>query len=54
MILTREEKVKLVLDLYNEGKSTREIAQIAHMSYKKNSRVNWKWVKNTLISQTGL
>ena len=28
MILTREEKEKLVLDLSNEDKSTREIAQI--------------------------
>ena len=27
MVLTREEKEKLVLDLYNQGKSTREIAQ---------------------------
>ena len=34
MILTREEKERLVLDLYNEGKSTREIAQIAHMSFR--------------------
>ena len=34
MILTREEKEKLVLDLYNQGKSTREIAQIAHMSFR--------------------
>jgi hypothetical protein len=34
MISTREEKEKLVLDLYNEGKSTREIAQIAHMSFR--------------------
>ena len=34
MILTREEKESLVLDLYNEGKSTREIAQIADMSFR--------------------
>jgi hypothetical protein len=34
MILTREEKERLVLDLYNQGKSTREIAQIAHMSFR--------------------
>ena len=34
MVLTREEKERLVLDLYNEGKSTREIAQIAHMSFR--------------------
>ena len=34
MVLTREEKEKLVLDLYNQGKSTREIAQIAHMSFR--------------------
>jgi hypothetical protein len=34
MISTREEKERLVLDLYNEGKSTREIAQIARMSFR--------------------
>jgi hypothetical protein len=34
MVLTREEKERLVLDLYNEGKNTREIAQIAHMSFR--------------------
>ena len=34
MILTREEKEKLVLDLYNEGKSTREIAEEARMSFR--------------------
>jgi len=34
MVLTREEKEKLVLDLYNEGKSTREIAPIAHISFR--------------------
>ena len=39
MILTREEKEKLVFDLYNEGKSTREIAQIAHMSFRDISAI---------------
>src|ERR1051326_2404188 len=34
MVLTREQKERHVLDLYNEGKSTREIAQIAHMSFR--------------------
>jgi hypothetical protein len=34
MVLTREEKEKLVLDLYNECKSTREIAQIVLMSFR--------------------
>ena len=34
MVLTREEKEKLVLDLYNEGKSTREIAEEARMSFR--------------------
>jgi hypothetical protein len=34
MVLTREGKEKLVLDLYNEGKITREIAQIAHMPFR--------------------
>jgi hypothetical protein len=27
MLLSRQEKEKLVLDLYNEGKNTRQIAQ---------------------------
>jgi DNA-binding NarL/FixJ family response regulator len=34
MILTREEKEKLVLDLYNQGKSTREIAEEVRMSFR--------------------
>ena len=34
MVLTREQKERLVLDLYNQGKSTREIAQIAQMSFR--------------------
>ncbi len=34
MILNREEKERLVLKLANEGKSTREIAQVAHVSLK--------------------
>jgi transposase len=34
MIATREEKERFVLDLYSQGKSTREIAQIAHMSFR--------------------
>jgi transposase len=34
MVLTREEKERFVLDLYNQGKSTREIAPIAHMSFR--------------------
>src|SRR5947208_594110 len=33
MILTREEKERFVLDLYNQGKSTREIAE-ARMSFR--------------------
>ena len=39
MISTREEKEKLVLDLYNEAKSTREIAQIVHMSFRDIGRI---------------
>ena len=35
MISTREERERFVLDLYNEGKSTRGIAQIAHMSFMR-------------------
>jgi hypothetical protein len=34
MISTREEKERLVLDLYNQGKSTREIAEEARMSFR--------------------
>ena len=34
MVLTREEKERLVLDLYNEGKSTREMAEEARMSFR--------------------
>ena len=34
MVLTREEKERLVLDLYNQGKSTREIAEEARMSFR--------------------
>ena len=33
MILTRQQREKLVLDLYNQGKNTREIAQEARMSF---------------------
>jgi transposase len=33
MVLSRQEKEKLVLDLYNQGKSTREIAQEVRMSF---------------------
>ena len=39
MILTREEKERFVLDLYSQGKSTREIAQIAHMSFRDISAI---------------
>ena len=34
MVLTREEKERLVLDLYNEGKRTREMAEEARMSFR--------------------
>jgi hypothetical protein len=34
MVLTREEKERLVLDRYNQGKSTREIAEEARMSFR--------------------
>ncbi|HET7283501.1 MAG TPA: hypothetical protein VFI70_02350 [Nitrososphaeraceae archaeon] len=34
MISTREEKERFVLDLYNEGKSTRQIAEEARMSFR--------------------
>ena len=33
MTLTRNEGESLVIDLYKEGKSTREIAQIVHISF---------------------
>ena len=31
--MSRQEKQKLVLELYNQGKTIREIAQTAHMSF---------------------
>jgi hypothetical protein len=34
MILTRQEKESLVIDLYNQGKNTREIAQQVGMSFR--------------------
>src|SRR5678815_2623570 len=34
MILTRKEKEDLVIELANKGKSTRYIAQVAHVSLK--------------------
>ena len=34
MVLTREEKERLVIDLYNQGKITREIAEEARMSFR--------------------
>jgi transposase len=34
MVLTREERKRLVLDLYNQGKGTREIAKELRMSFK--------------------
>src|ERR1051325_8763264 len=34
MVLTREEKERFVLDLYNQGKSTRQIAEEARMSFR--------------------
>jgi hypothetical protein len=33
-MLTRQERERFVLDLHNEGKNTREIAQIAHMPFR--------------------
>ena len=34
MVLTREERERFVLDLYNQGKNTREIAEEARMSFR--------------------
>jgi transposase len=33
MVLSRQERERFVLDLYNQGKSTREIAQEARLSF---------------------
>jgi transposase len=33
MVLSRQERERLVLDLYNQGKNTREIAEEARMSF---------------------
>ena len=43
MILTRQERERLVLDLYNQGKNTREIAQEVKMSFKD---IELFWVKH--------
>jgi DNA-binding NarL/FixJ family response regulator len=34
MVFTRQERERIVLDLYNQGKNTREIAQEARMSFR--------------------
>ena len=34
MILTRQERERLVLELYNQGKTIREIAKEARMSFR--------------------
>src|ERR687889_106360 len=34
MVLTRQEKERLVLELYNQGKTIREIAKEARMSFR--------------------
>jgi hypothetical protein len=34
IILTRQEREKLVLELYNQGKTIREIAKEARMSFR--------------------
>src|SRR5205085_6563990 len=39
MVLTREEKERFVLELYNQGKSTREIAEEARMSFRDIGRI---------------
>ena len=33
MVLNRAEKEKAVIELYNQGKTFRQIAQIVHMSF---------------------
>ena len=33
MVFTRQERERIVLDLYNQGKNTREITQEARMSF---------------------
>jgi hypothetical protein len=39
MVLTRQQREKLVLDLYNQGKNTREIAQEVRMSFRDISAI---------------
>ena len=34
MVLTRQERERLVLDFYNQGKTIREIAKEARMSFR--------------------
>ena len=42
MLLGRKEKEKLVIKLAKEGKTTREIAKIVHMSLKDIGKILWK------------
>jgi hypothetical protein len=45
MVLTRQEKERLVLDLYNQGKTIREIAKEARMSFRDIGAILNKAVK---------
>ena len=50
-ILTKQEKEKLVLDLLNQGKSTREIAQEAQVSFKDIGAIRDKATKEKEASK---
>ena len=51
MILTREEKEWLVIDLYNQGKSTREITEEARMSFRDIGSILNKAIKEKKTSK---
>ena len=51
MVLTREEKEWLVIDLYNQGKSTREITEEARMSFRDIGSILNKAIKEKKTSK---
>jgi len=51
MVLTRQEKERLVLDLYNQGKSTRAIAEEARMSFRDIGAIIYKKEKEQELKE---
>ena len=46
MISVSEQKERLVLDLHNQGKNSREIAEIARMSFREIGKILRNAVKS--------